>query len=226
MISGSRILVVAAHPDDEVLGCGGTIARLASEGREVHLLFLADGESARGGADGGALDERRLMAAAAAEVLGARPPTCLEFPDNRLDSVDLLDLVQAVERQAEAIQPEIVFTHFAADLNVDHRRCSQAVLTAFRPVPGQSVRSIFAFEVPSSTEWQFGSAGVGFAPNAFFDISDHVETKRSALRAYERELRAFPHPRSIEAVEALGHWRGATIGVAAAEAFTIIRTIA
>jgi LmbE family N-acetylglucosaminyl deacetylase len=222
VISGKRILVVAAHPDDEALGCGGTIARLASQGSDVHLLFLADGENARGNAE--SVAERQSMAATAAEALGAQPPICLEFPDNRLDSVDLLDLVQAIERHAASIRPEIVFTHFADDLNIDHRRCSQAVLTAFRPTPGQSVHSILAFEVPSSTEWQF-VVSEGFRPNAFVDISAQLQTKLSALGAYEKEMRAFPHARSVEAVEALARWRGATVGLPAAEAFMVVRTI-
>jgi LmbE family N-acetylglucosaminyl deacetylase len=226
LISGKRILVVAAHPDDEVLGCGGTIARLTAEGRQVHLLFLADGENARGTVKSEVVAERQSMAFAAAQELGAMVPTFLQFPDNRLDSIDLLDLVQAVEQHSSAIRPEVVITHFSGDLNVDHQRCSQAVLTAFRPTPGQSVRSILAFEVPSSTEWQFGGSADGFAPNAFFDITAHLDTKLAALRAYEKELRAFPHSRSIEAVEALARWRGATIGVNAAEAFMVVRTIA
>jgi LmbE family N-acetylglucosaminyl deacetylase len=225
VIAAKNILVVAAHPDDEALGCGGTIARLAAEGCNVRLLFLADGENARSADNAGSIAERRSMAIAAAEALGAVAPTCLEFPDNRLDSVDLLDLVQPIERHADALRPDVVFTHFPGDLNVDHRLCSQAVLTAFRPVPGQTVRSIFAFEVPSSTEWQFGAADQGFSPNAFFDISDHLEAKRAALRAYSKEMRPYPHARSIEAVEALARWRGATIGVEAAEAFMVLRTI-
>jgi len=226
VISGKRILVVAAHSDDEALGCGGTIARLVAEASDVHILFLADGEKARGTTESEAVAERRSMAQAAAAILGANAPTCLDFPDNRLDSVDLLDLVQAVERHAAPVRPEIVLTHFPADLNVDHRLCAQAVLTAFRPLPGQTVRSILAFEVPSSTEWQFRGAAECFAPNAFFDISDQLETKLAALKSYEKEMRPFPNARSMEAIEALARWRGATIGVAAAEAFVVLRTIA
>jgi len=225
MICGKRVLVVAAHPDDEALGCGGTAARLAAEGSEVHILFLADGETARGEVSSDAIAERNSMASQAARALGANPPICLKFPDNRLDSVDLLDLVQAVEQHASAIEPDLVFTHFPNDLNVDHRRCSQAVLTAFRPTPGQSVRTILAFEVPSSTEWQFGDSATGFAPSAFFDIADYLACKLQALKAYESEMRAFPHPRSMEAVDALARWRGATIGSSAAEAFMVLRTI-
>jgi LmbE family N-acetylglucosaminyl deacetylase len=224
MIDARTVLVVAAHPDDEALGCGGTIARLSAEGSHVHLLFVADGVNARGSAEGAVL-QRRSMAEKAAVAVGASAPTYLDFPDNRLDSIDLLDLIQAIEEHAARVRPELVFTHSPTDLNVDHRLCAQAVLTAFRPTPGQSARSILAFEVPSSTEWSFGSVPGAFEPNAFFDISDHLPAKLAALREYEEEMRAFPHPRSMEAVEALARWRGATVGVAAAEAFMMLRTV-
>lgn len=218
-----RVLVVAAHPDDEALGCGGTMARLAGQGVEVHTLFLSDGVNARGAVAGNDLDERRAMGDRAAQVLGTAPPAYLNFPDNRMDSVDLLDVVTAIELHAGAIRPDAVFTHFPGDLNVDHRLCAQAVLTAFRPMPGQSVRSIHAFEVASSTEWAFGAAEPPFAPNVFFDISEQLPKKIEALRAYAGEMRDFPHARSIEAIEALARWRGASVGVEAAEAFCLMR---
>lgn len=224
MIAGRKVLVVAAHPDDEALGCGGTIARLSSEGCDVHLLFLADGVNARGSADE-ALVQRRSMAEKAASALGANSPECLDFSDNRLDSVDLLDLIQSIEEYGAAIQPDLVFTHSPNDLNIDHRICTQAVMTAFRPTPNQSVRSILAFEVPSSTEWSFGAVNESFEANAFFDISDHLQAKLEALHHYEGEMRPFPHPRSMEAVEALARWRGATIGVNAAESFMVLRAL-
>ena len=225
MIAGKTVLVVAAHPDDEALGCGGTIARLSASGSKVHILFLADGETARAGASKDMLAKRRRIATEAAAKLGAQNPGFLDFPDNRLDSVDLLDVVQAIEKHASGIGPELVLTHFGGDLNVDHRACAEAVLTAFRPVPDQSVRSILAFEVPSSTEWRVAAGPTGFAPNAFFDVSATLDVKRSALEIYAREMRDFPHPRSVEAVEALARWRGATVGVGAAEAFVVLRTM-
>jgi LmbE family N-acetylglucosaminyl deacetylase len=220
-------LVVAAHPDDEALGCGGTIARLASEGAEVHLLFLADGVGARGGEgpDPDSLADRRRMGDEAARIMGAQAPVYLDFPDNRLDGVDLLDVVAEVERVVRTIRPELVITHFAGDLNVDHRIAAQAVLTAFRPTPGQSVRSIYSFEVPSSTEWAFGAAGQAFQPNLFVDISATLQAKLAALDAYGEEMRAFPHPRSAQAVKALAQYRGASAGVDAAEAFLLLRMV-
>lgn len=221
------VLVVCAHPDDEVLGCGGTIARLVSEGADVRILFLADGVGSRdaGALVDGSLGERRRMGDVAAEILGTEAPTYLDFPDNRLDGVTLLDVVQEIERFAGPLRPEMVLTHFPGDLNVDHQVCAQAVVTAFRPTPEQSVRAIYGFEVASSTEWAFGVAGQSFVPNVYFDISLHLPKKLDALGAYIEEMRGFPHARSLEAVAALARWRGATVGVDAAEAFVVLRMV-
>jgi LmbE family N-acetylglucosaminyl deacetylase len=221
------VLVVAAHADDEALGCGGTMARHAAAGDEVHVLFLADGVGARGdsASQDTAMGERRAAARRAAAILGAQPPTFLDFPDNRLDTLPLLEITRAVESVAGKLDPEIVYTHHAGDLNVDHRICNQAVLTAFRAFPGQSVRAIHGFEVCSSTEWAFGSTGPAFVPTRYVDISPFVETKLAALDAYAMEMRPFPHVRSPRAVGALAAWRGACVGCEAAEAFTTIREI-
>lgn len=223
----TRVLVVAAHPDDEVLGCGGTIARHRADSDEVTTLFLADGVGARDESTGGATDLtiRRAAGNAAADALGTAPPIYLDFPDNRLDTVALLDLVQAIERVATEFRPDRVYTHHSGDLNIDHRICHQAVLTAFRPMPGQTVRAIFGFEVPSSTEWAFGGQETVFQPRHFVDISSFMAAKVAALRCYEMEMRPFPHPRSERMIEALAGWRGAIAGCEAAEAFTVIRQI-
>lgn len=222
-----RLFVVCAHPDDEALGCGGTIARFAAEGAEVDILFLADGVGSRdaGAVEDGSLTRRRRMGDDAAAALGARAPTYLDFADNRLDGVDLLDVVAEIERVSRGREPDLVLTHFPGDLNVDHRICAQAVATAFRPTPGQSVRAIAGFEVPSSTEWAFGVAGNSFAPNLYVDISDFLPRKLAALDAYGEEMRPFPHPRSAENVTALARFRGASVGVAAAEAFSLLRMV-
>jgi LmbE family N-acetylglucosaminyl deacetylase len=220
-----RALVIASHPDDEVLGCGGTMARLAAQGVAVQSLFLSDGVTARAQVADTALAARRRMGDRAAEVLGTQAPAYLDFPDNRMDSVDLLEIVTAIERQSAQVRPDVVFTHFGGDLNIDHRLCAQAVATAFRPTPGQSVKAIYTFEVPSSTEWSFGVAGADFTPQIFFDIGDHLATKIEAIRCYAEEIRDFPHSRSYEAIEALARWRGASVGVQAAEAFGVLRAV-
>lgn len=218
-----KVLVIAAHPDDEVLGCGGTLARHAAEGDEVHVLFLADGESARG-ADGTAIAQRRDMACRAARALGTHPPRFLGLADNRLDGMDLLDIVQPIEAVIAELAPTRVYTHHGGDLNIDHRRAHQATLTACRPQPGTPVCGLYAFEVPSSTEWA-GPGPTPFVPTRFVDITGHLTAKATALAAYNAELRRFPHARSTEGLEALARWRGVSAGLGAAEAFMVIREI-
>jgi len=218
----TNVLVVAAHPDDEALGCGGAIARHSDRGDHVDILFLADGVGARGGDRADVLARRREAARGAATILGAKEPQFRDFPDNRLDSIDLLDIVQSVEEVLASRPYDIVYTHLEGDLNVDHQIVNRAVRTATRPTPTQSVRTVLAFEVPSSSEWAF-SYSPAQQPNLAISIADQMERKIAALRAYGSELRDPPHPRSIEAVRGLATWRGASHGLASAEAFTIIR---
>ena len=146
------------------------------------------------------------------------------LPDNRFDSVDLLDVVRLVEAEIARVRPTLVLTHHHGDVNVDHRVTHEAVLAATRPVPGGTVATVLAFEVPSSTEWGF-SAATAFSPTVFVDVADTLQDKLDALSEYGSEMREFPHPRSAEAVRALATWRGATAGVAAAEAFQVVRAI-
>ncbi|MBU1191897.1 MAG: PIG-L family deacetylase [Gammaproteobacteria bacterium] len=220
-----NVLVVAAHPDDEVLGCGATIARHTAAGDRVHILILADGVGARQGNHGNTSQTRVRAAEAAAAILRAEQPRLLDLPDNRLDSMPLLNIVQRVEAVMTEVQPKILYTHHAGDLNIDHRITHQAVMTACRPVPGASWRRILCFEVVSSTEWQTPSAADAFLPNWFVDATDTLSRKLDALQAYAAELRPWPHPRSLQALEHLARWRGATVGLDAAEAFMLARAI-
>lgn len=217
------ILVVAAHSDDEALGCAGTIARHVQDGDRVHIVFLTDGVGARGEGGDEAL-ARKMASQQAAELIGATSVTQFTLPDNRIDSVPLIEVVQLIENCANTLAPDIVYTHHGGDLNIDHRLCYQAVLTAFRPVPGQTVHSIYGFEVASSTEWSFSTPNP-FLPSHYVDITQTLQTKLQVLKAYHEEMHPFPHARSEEAVVALAKWRGASIGCAAAEAFITIRTI-
>lgn len=219
------VLVVAAHPDDEVLGCGGTIARHAAAGDTVHLLFMTNGEDARGTAPADRIDARQQASLAAAAVLGAQTPMLLDFPDNRMDSLPLLDVVQAVERRIAAVAPDIVYTHHGGDLNVDHRVVHQAVLTACRPQSWSPIRALYAFAVPSSSEWSGPGIGPAFQPTRFVDISAHRTAKRAALEAYAAEMRPFPHSRSLDGLAALDLWTGAMAGMAAAEGFMVLREL-
>lgn len=227
-MADSPTLVIAAHPDDEVLGCGGTVARMTEEGVVVHIAFLADGVGARESHPGLArspLSERRAAAKKAADILGAASVNFDDLPDNQLDSVPLLTVVQRVEMLIAKHRPATVMTHHAGDLNVDHRLVHEAVMTACRPQRGHPVRTLLCFEVPSSTEWQPAGSDVPFAPNWFVDISGTLQRKLAALEAYAMEMRDWPHPRSMTGVEHLARWRGATVGCEAAEAFILARAV-
>lgn len=223
-------LVIAAHPDDEVLGCGATIARLATEGWNVHVLIIAEGETSRNDRRNpamhqGALSDLVKCAEAANSILGSSSLKLSSLPDNRMDGVELLDVVKLVEAEIDRHKPCMVLTHHAGDVNIDHRVLHDAVIAACRPQPQHSVKSLLFFEIPSSTEWRPAASGMYFAPNYFFDVTDYITQKLEALRAYAPEMRSFPHPRSMEAVEYLARWRGATVGCAAAEAFMLGRNI-
>ena len=218
------ILVVAAHPDDEVLGCGGYIANQVRSGDEVFVTFLSDGVTSRQGNLGlQEIESRRNAARLASKVLGVSEVSFGDYPDNKIDTVPLLEIIKSIEAVVERVRPQIVLTHFGGDLNIDHRIVNQAVLTACRPAPKQGVKKVLFFEVPSSTEWQVPIEGEAFTPTWFEDISETLEIKIKALTVYEHELREWPHPRSVKAVEHLAHWRGASCGVDAAEAFVLGR---
>lgn len=228
MVKHNSVLVIAAHPDDEVLGCGGTMARLSKEGAVIHVAFLADGVTSRGGETARLAEELRVRRAAAEKacgILGVTSTHFADFPDNRLDSVALLSIVKPIEELIERLRPDTVFTHHTGDVNVDHRRVYEAAVTACRPRPGHCVRALLSFEVPSSTEWQPPASAPVFAPDWFVDISGSLDRKLEALEAYTAEMRAWPHPRSREGVTHLARWRGATVGVEAAEAFVLGRLI-
>jgi LmbE family N-acetylglucosaminyl deacetylase len=224
-----RVLVVAAHPDDEILGCGGTMARLAREGHEVRAAILAEGMSSRythrEDADPEQLQHLHAQAQQAAGKVGARESVLCKLPDNRLDTVPLLEVVKLVEELVARFRPEVIYTHHPGDLNVDHGVVHRAVLTATRPVAGQRVSEIYAFEVPSSTEWAFQRLEPSFRPSVFVDITETLETKIEAMACYDTETRKFPHPRSPEALRAIATRWGSVVGLPAVEAFELIRSV-
>tara|TARA_B100000963_G_C22638321_1_gene678889 strand:- start:1380 stop:2063 length:684 start_codon:yes stop_codon:yes gene_type:complete len=223
-----NILVLAAHPDDEILGCGGTIAKYVSQGYFVHVAFISDGVFSRqGDADELAkeLELRRSAARSALSALGVSSISFGEFPDNRLDTVATIEVAQVIEALITEYQPNIVLTHHFGDVNVDHKMVHEATVVACRPQPNFCVKSILCYEVASSTEWQLSGKLQDFCPNYFVDISSFLDQKIRSLRHYEFEMRASPHPRSIESIKHLAHWRGATVGVDSAEAFMVGRMI-
>jgi LmbE family N-acetylglucosaminyl deacetylase len=222
--SPGPLLVVAAHPDDEALGCAGTIAKATFSGHEVSVVFFTDGVGAREEEIAARLrPARRAAAEKSLAILGARRPTFLDLPDNRLDSVPMLELAWVVERELERIRPRTILTHHHGDLNVDHRAVHEAVMTAVRPQAGRSPVDVLCFEVASSTEWTTPQSSTAFLPQVAVDVTEHLDKKIEALRMYAEEMREWPHARSVEAVVHLARWRGATFGVEAAEAFSVAR---
>ncbi|MGI8617869.1 MAG: PIG-L deacetylase family protein [Gemmatimonadaceae bacterium] len=220
-----QILVVCAHPDDEVLGAGGTIARHAMEGDEIEVAVLATGVTSRGGDTATLarqLDVLRASARRASALMGVRALHLGDFEDQGMDAVRLLHVVREVESHIRRVRPQTVYTHHHGDLNADHRVTYQAVLTAARPTADLSVRRILSFEVASSTEW---NVPYTFAPTVFVDISATIETKFAALEAYDAETRPFPHPRSREALTAIARRWGSVGGLERAEAFQLVREI-
>jgi LmbE family N-acetylglucosaminyl deacetylase len=216
------VLVVAAHPDDEILGCGGTMTRLVREGEEVRIAILAESMSSRYAhredADPQKVQHLHARAKEAADKVGAKEVVLCKLPDNRFDTVPLLDVVKTVEELVARFRPEIIYTHHPGDLNVDHGVVHRAVLTATRPIIGQCVRDLYAFEVPSSTEWAFQRLEPSFRPNVFVDIRDSLETKIEALACYDTEIRT-------EALRAIATRWGSVAGLQAVEAFELIRSV-
>jgi len=224
----NNILIVVAHPDDESLGCGGAIARHVDSGDRVSVVFLADGSSSRSdnvNTSKSAIYARMQLGIEACDILGVKNPQFLNLPDNKMDTVPFLDIVQSLERVIEKINPVIVYTHHAGDLNIDHKITHQAVMTACRPQPGCSVREIYSFEILSSTEWNSPSLGSYFIPNKFIDINSTLDRKLLSLEVYNNEMRVFPHSRSFKSVKALASHRGASMGMIAAEAFKVERIL-
>jgi LmbE family N-acetylglucosaminyl deacetylase len=213
-----RTLVVVAHPDDEVLGCGASMARWAQSGETIKVVALADGVSSRT-VQHESIGDRRSAAVAALTKLGVDDLSLHDFPDQQLDTIPLLTLASEVSHEVKKFTPHTVITHSLTDLNLDHRLVAEATLVACRPEPGISVRRLMHCEVPSATGWRFGHDS--FRPSMWVDVAETMSNKREALECYGPEIREWPHARSIPAIEALMRWRGASVGMEAAEAFEV-----
>ena len=193
------ILVVAAHPDDEILGVGGTAAKHAACGDEVYAIILGEGQTSRGDKrediSQDVVKELHKNTMKSAKAIGYKDVFFADFPDNRFDQVDLLDIVKVVEKKARELRPEVIYTHYSGDLNIDHQYTARAVLTATRPIGDYPVKEIYAFETLSSTEWNFDySAQPAFCPNVYVDITEYYHKKEEAMNCYVSELCEFPHP--------------------------------
>nr|WP_250325428.1 UDP-4-amino-4,6-dideoxy-N-acetyl-beta-L-altrosamine N-acetyltransferase [Campylobacter upsaliensis] len=223
LLENKRILIVAAHPDDEVLGCFGSVARFICEGYEAYTLILGEGKSSRASAN--LSWELELLEEEFKEAnfsIGIKKIFREHFPDNAFDSVPLLELVRAIEKIKERVKPSIIFTHFEKDLNIDHQMTYRAVLTASRALEDESVEQIYSFEVLSSTEWNYP---LSFTPDVFFDISQTLKYKIKAMKCYKSELRDYPHPRSLKGICLQAQMRGLAVGLKYAEAFKLVRDV-
>jgi len=227
---GKTILVVVAHPDDEVLGCGGSIAKWTALGHIVHILIMAEGATSRNSIRDIKVKSEELSllqksAHSAGKILGVTSVKLLDFPDNRMDSLDRLDIIKSIEEEIIRLKPDTVVTHHCGDVNIDHRITHEAVVTACRPQPGHSVRLLLAFEIMSSTEWQPPGSNFVFQPNWFEDIFKTVDLKIKALDCYQSEMREWPHPRSLKSLKNLAQYRGSMVGCDLAEGFMLLRII-
>jgi LmbE family N-acetylglucosaminyl deacetylase len=224
-----NVLCVVAHPDDEVLGVGGTLARHAADGNDVHICILSDGVSARHDEVNEAarrqIERRQARAEEACRYLGVDSVTFHSFPDNEFDSVPLLEIVKTVEKEIRDNNPSVVYTHHYGDLNIDHELTCRAVTTATRPLKDSSIERVLAFETLSATEWSAPSPENVFQPQTFVNIADQLENKLDALRVYKDELRELPHPRNPKIVRQNAEVWGAKAGIPAAEPFELLREV-
>ena len=224
-----RIFVIAAHPDDEVLGCGATMAKLAEEGHEVYCTILGEGITSRyekrEDADQELIDMLHSRSRSVSELLGVKQLFLYKLPDNRFDTVPLLDVVKIIEDLIDSLKPDVIYTHHGGDLNIDHAIVNRATLIATRPTENHCVKEIYAYEVPSSTEWAFQQFQNSFKPNVFVDIFSSLDKKIKGMELYESEARNFPHPRSGKALSVKAQNWGSAAGLQYAEAFELIRSI-
>lgn len=230
--SGKRIMVVAAHPDDELLGLGATMNRLIRESRvRAHAVILGEGITSRSDARDAVKWKKELAlhrrnVEGARKAIGYRSVSTYDFPDNRFDAVALLDIVKVIEKEKKAFKPDMVFTHHGGDVNIDHQRAYEAVIAACRPLREEGVKAVVSFETPSSTEWRPSGDHKQFAPNLFVSVSEaNMRSKIKGMESYVQEKRPFPHPRSPEALKIQARRWGVATGVPYAEAFHIHRLI-
>lgn len=230
-LRNKSIMVVVAHPDDELLGLGATMNRLINDFQvKTHVVILGEGVTSRS-------DQRDLQKwkndliiqkqniKNAQAAVGYKSVSIYDFPDNRFDTVALLDITKVVEKEKEKFKPEVIFTHHGGDVNIDHQRTFEAVITACRPMKHEGVKTIIAFETPSGTEWRASSDPKHFIPNLFFEVSEkNIQAKITGMESYEFEKREFPHPRSPEALKIQAQRWGISIGCELAEAFYLVRS--
>ncbi len=225
-------MIVVAHPDDELLGLGASMHKLIREQQcKIHVVILGEGITSRAEIRDTKLWERELVVHRdniknAQESIGYQSLSIYDFPDNRFDTVALLDIIKVIEKEKFNFKPNVIFTHHVGDLNIDHQRTFEAVITASRPLNTEIVKTIITFETPSGTEWRASSDPRHFIPNMFVNISEeNLRAKINAMECYEFEKRQFPHPRSPESLRIFAQRWGITVGIELAEAFCVVRHI-
>lgn len=228
-MKNKKVLVIAAHPDDEVLGCGATLSKLSKKNCNIRVIFLSDGETSRVNSKkkankiGKEIKQRQTQAKQAAKILGIKSIKFFKFPDNKLDKIEQIKINKIIEKEIELFKPNIIFTHSNHDLNVDHIAVHNSTITACRPYKFKFIESIYAFEIASSTESNFKINKNKFSPNVFVDIRKEIKVKIKALSFYKKEIMQWPHPRSLKAVKILSNYRGFQSGFENAEAFHLVR---
>jgi len=218
-----KVLIIAPHPDDEVLGCGGTIAKHVSGGDKVYLCIVTKAYPPEWAEQ--EIQERREEVLRVNKILGVKKTDFLDFPTVKLDTIPQKELADSISRVVNEIKPEVVYIPHRGDANKDHRLVFEAAMVVTRPKPALGIRKVLCYEVLSETEWAAPFVDSAFVPNVFVNISETLETKLKAMSEYKSELKEFPHPRSLEAISVLAKMRGATVGVEAAEAFMLVREI-
>jgi LmbE family N-acetylglucosaminyl deacetylase len=218
-----HILIIAPHPDDEVLGCGGTIAKHVSGGDEVYLCIVTKAYPPDWPED--EIARRKQEVLRVNKILGIKKTYFLDFPTVKLDTIPQKELADSISRVVNEVKPEILFIPHRGDINRDHQLVFEAAMVAARPKPALGTRKVLCYEVLSETEWAAPFVDNAFVPNVFVYISETLGTKLKAMSEYKSELKEFPHPRSLEAITALAKMRGAAVGVEAAEAFMLVREI-
>jgi LmbE family N-acetylglucosaminyl deacetylase len=234
-----NILVLAAHPDDEILGMGGLLKKISKNDHEIKVVFLATGITARRSNNynnsstynvnnklehnmKNQINDLQKDAKKALSILGIKNIQFENFPDNEMDTISNLEITKKIEKIINEFNANIIYTHSQHDINIDHRQIYDATITATRPKKDSNVKEVISFEVPSSTEWYFPQK---FSPNIFVDISKELKFKLKAMQAYKNELEDFPHPRSLEALEIIAKRWGTVSGFNAAEAFYLVRNL-
>ena len=216
-----KVLVICAHPDDETLGLGGTIAKLSKNGDKIKVLVFTEGESGAENVSKNQIKKRKNEFEKACKILGVYKTKFLNYEDQKLDAYPLLTLAKEIEHEIKEWSPTIIYTHYWKDMNQDHRQLFDATLIAIRPSPWSKISKVICYETPSSTEWGFND----FIPNLFVNIEKEIKKKILALKQYKNEVEKFPHPRSIEAIKNRAMYLGSSVGLSHAEAFIVFREI-